>query len=117
MLSFVGLTIDWRKVGRGGRHTFHILKNIQFAFCRINFCICTMTLLILQGQTGNHVFAVVVSNYLYSHDRYSQIGGWCMTSYGKIFVLLLFLKKLVIDVLSGSIVIQRFYVFNTFPFL
>ena len=67
-----------------------------------------MTLLILQGQTGNHVFAVVVSNYLYSHDRFSQIGGWCMTNYGKIFVLLPFFGKLVIDVFSGSIIIQRF---------
>lgn len=71
-------------MGSVGRHILHILKNIQFACPRMNFCIWAMALLMtdppvlqqgrknaglesLQGQTGNQIFAVPVMKCLHSH--------------------------------------------------
>lgn len=51
----------------------------------------------IPDQTRNHIFAVPVRKYLHSQDYFFQAGGCCMACYGKIFVLIYFVWKFLID--------------------
>ena len=47
---------------------------------------------VLAGSNRKHRFAVPVRKCLHSHDCFFfEIGGWCMASYDKIFLLLYFI--------------------------